>query len=338
MLGFSQYIITEAKLSARGQRAEYDANKYIIPHVEGGTLHKPLSHKIESDIGEFKAGDNVTLHSHHVDDKGVHHVVVSKKGSNNKVAIPINKIKKISGAKNKGFKQEAAIVDHLNKNGLMRGSAAGATVGNDFHLIDRRANRKVEKIRGAAGISTPESTVSGEHKSNTSAAFGQITVTRHPETGKWHISEEARANRPEYASHVENATITVNGKKKKLLDHLNDVKPHSYTLPSGRKTAEDIHSDDTSLAPANAYMRDHHVDVLHLDSHGTYRAGNSENVDRHNLGLPTFQGTGRFRIRQKHSPHSRTIQFNVRNLKKSHTNIATDQGVNDIKQKLGHTQ
>jgi hypothetical protein len=336
MLRFLQYVITEAKLSARGQRAQYDANKYIIPHVKGGPLHKPFSHQIESDIGEFKAGDNVTLHSHHVDDRGVHHVVVSKKGSNNKVAIPINKIKKISSAKNKGFEQETTFINRLNKNGLMSGTAAGPTAGNDFHLIDRRPKRKVEKIRGSAGISTPESTISGEHKSNKTAAFGQITVTRHPKTGKWHISDAARANRPEYASHVENATITVNGKKKKLLDHLNDEQPHGYKPPEGRTSAEDIHSDDTSLAPANAYMRDHGVDVLHLDSHGTYRAGNSENVDQHKLGLPKFQGTGRFRVRQKHSPHSRTIQFNIRDLEKSNTNLGTDEGVETLKKTLGH--
>jgi hypothetical protein len=196
---------------------------------------------------------------------------------------------------------------------------------------------KHKKIAGSEGITTPESAVTGEHKSNLTAAFGQITLTRHPKTQKWHIDDKARAKRPEYASAVENATVTVNGKRKKLLDHLNSSQKPGYKPPKGRTTAEDITSDDHDLTPANAYMRDHHVDLVHLDSHGTYRAGNSEKTDRHRLGLPSLQGTGKFRVRQKTiNDNARTVQFNIKKLEKSHTHIGTDDGANKMKKILGH--
>lgn len=330
-------LLSEAKLSASGSRAQYHADKYIRPFLQGQPEHKPLSHEIEGDVGGFKAGDKVTMHSHHIDDKGIHHVVVSKPGTK-KTAIPISKIKKVSGRKNIGFEQESKLVNHLNGHGLMQGSGAGSTAGNDFHLIDKRGKSK-KKISGSEGVTTSESSVTGEHKSNLTAAFGQITLTRHPQTGLWHINDKARANRPEYAKAVENATITVNGKRKKLIDHMNDVQGRNYRKPAGRATAEDISSDDHDLSPAHAYMRDHHVDLVHLDSHGTYRAGLSQNKDRHNIGLPSLSGTGRFRVRQKdrNNDKARTVQFMIRKLPKSDVHIGTDEGAQQMKKVLGHT-
>ena len=335
MLSFISFI-SEAKLSSSGNRAEYHADKYIKPFLAGQPAHKPLSHEIDSDIGNFKAGDRVTMHSHHVDGNGVHHVVVSKKGSN-KVAIPIGKIKKVSERKNKGLEQENVLVKHLNRHGLMTGGGAGSTAGNDFSLLDKRG-KTTKKISGSEGVSTSESAVTGEHKSNLTAAFGQITLTRHPVTGRWHVGDKARQNRPEYATAVENASITVNGKKKKLLDHINDTQGPGYVKPAGRATAEDISSDDSDLTPAHAYMRDHHVDVVHLDSHGTYTAGMSQNKDRHKLGLPSLAGTGRFRVRQKDraNDNSRTVQFMIRSLAKSHTHIGTNEGAQKMRKILGH--
>jgi hypothetical protein len=335
MLSFVSFI-SEAKLTASGARGEYHAGKYIKPFVAGQPGHKPLSHEIDGDVGEFRTGDKVTMHSHHVDSNGVHHVVVSKKGSN-KVAVPISKIKKVSDRKNIGLAQESTLVNHLNGHGLMSGGGAGSTAGNDFHLIDKKG-KTTKKISGSEGVSTKESAVTGEHKSNLTAAFGQLTLTRHPKTGLWHVSDKARQNRPEYAAAVENAHITVNGKKKKLLDHINNVQGKNYVKPAGRATAEDISSDDHDLSPAHAYMRDHHVDVVHLDSHGTYRAGMSQNKDKHKLGLPALEGTGRFRVRQKDrvNDNARTVQFMIRKLDKSHTHIGTDEGANKMKKILGH--
>lgn len=336
MLSFIQYI-SEVKLNSSGQKSDYDSNKYIKPFVSGQPAHTSGSHEVDRDIGHLKANDKVTLHAHKVID-GVHHVVVSKPGSSNRITITTNKIKKQSFAKNIGFEQEAKLIHHLNSHGLMSGTGAGATAGNDFHLIDKRLGKgKHIKIAGSEGITTTKSPVTGEHKSNLTAAFGQITLNRHPKTQKWHISDKARAKRPEYAAAVENASITVNGKKKKIIDHLNSLQGPEYKPPVRRKTAEEIMSDDHDLAPAHAYMRDHHVDVVHIDSHGTYRAGKSEKIDKHKLGLPKLQGIGRFRIRERTGKaNARMVQFSVRKLVKSHTNIGTDEDAKKIKKILGH--
>jgi hypothetical protein len=337
MLSF-RFFLSEAKLNASGKKAQYDTDKYIRPFLKGREKHTPLSHEVNADVGHIKKGERVTLHTHHIDENGVHHVVVSKAGSNKKIAIPTSKIVKQSSARNVGLQQESVLVDHLNKHGLMSGTGAGSGAGNDFHLLDKRT-RQTKRIQGSEA--SAERALSGEHKANLTAAVGQLTLTRHPKTGEWHISDAARARRPEYARHVENATITnEEGKKVKLLDHLNKTQPPGYTAPAGRTTAEDIHSDEQDLGPAHAYMRDHDVDLVHFDSHGTYRAGRSERTDRQKLGLPVLKGTGRFRVRQKQvtNPNSRTVQFSIRRLEKSHTHIGTDEGATKIKEILGHKE
>jgi hypothetical protein len=325
-------FISEATIRASGQSAERHAKQYITPYVKGGERHGEGTHTMASSHGGIEAGSNVTIHSHHVDENGMHHATVSAAGSNKKVMVPVNKLNKPTTRGNKGLEQEGRLVKHLNKHGLMTGGGAGSTAGNDFHLIDKRP-AKQKKISGSAGThSENESGLHGEHKSDIkSTAFGQITLSRHPETGKFHIDDKARAKRPEYAKHVENATITVNGKKKKLLDHLNDTEPHGTTNKSG------FHSDHTDLSPAHAYMRDHHVDTVHIDSHGTYRAGMSQHTDRHKLGLPSMEGQGRFRVRQKtDNANKRTVQFGITKLNKSHVNIGTDEGARHIAKTLGH--
>jgi len=84
-------------------------------------------------------------------------------------------------------------------------------------------------------------------------------------------------------------------------------------------------------------MRDHHVDAVHIDTHGTYRAGMSEKTDRHKLGLPALKGEGRFRVRQKtDNANKRTVQFGITKLDKSPINIGTDEGAKNIAKTLGH--
>jgi len=325
-------FLEEATILASGQSAERHTGKYITPYIAGGSKHAEGTHTMASSHSGISAGDSVTIHSHNVDEKGVHHVVVSKAGSNQKVTIPTNKLNKPTVANNKGLEQEGKLVSHLNKLGLMSGGGAGSTAGNDFHLIDKRGNKQ-SKIPGSAGThSENESGLHGEHKSDIkTTAFGQITLSRHPETGKWHIDDKARAKRPEYAKHVENATVTINGKKKNLLQHLNDTEPHGTSNKSG------FHSDHTDLSPAHSYMRDHHVDAVHIDTHGTYRAGMSEKTDRHKLGLPALKGEGRFRVRQKtDNANKRTVQFGITKLDKSPINIGTDEGAKNIAKTLGH--
>jgi len=319
-------------IQSRGMSAERHTKQYITPYLPGNEKHAEGTHTMASDHEGLSSGDKVTIHSHEVVGD-VHHAVVSKVGSNKKIKIPTNKLIKPTTRKNKGLEQEAGLVKHLNGHGLMQGSGAGSTAGNDFHLLDKRGG-KTRKISGSAGHNTEnESGIHGEHKSDIkSTAFGQITLSRHPKTGKWHIDDKARAKRPEYAKHVESATITVNGKKKNLIDHLNETEPHGTSNKSG------FHSDEThNLEPAHSYMRDHHVDVVHIDSHGTFRAGHSAQNDRHKTGLPSMEGTGRFRVRQKtDNINKRTVQFEIKKLNKSNVNIGTDEGANEMKKRLGH--
>lgn len=329
-------FITEATISATGLSAARHTKQYITGYLPGEDKHsKQGTHTVAADVKGLAKGDKVTLHSHHVatDDKGkeTHHVTVSKPGSRAKITIPTSKLQKPTTRRNRGFEQEGALAARLNEHGLMEGGGAGFTGGNDFHLLDKRSI-KPKKIRGTEGHSTEG--IQGEHKSNIkNTAFGQITLSRHPETGRWHIDDKARAKRPEYAEHVEKATITVDGKKKSLLDHLNATEPEGTSNKSG------FESDHTTTAPAHAYMRDHHVDVLHIDTHGTYRAGMSAEGDRHKLGLPALAGMGRFRVRQKtDDPNKRTAHFSITDLEKSNIHLGNDEHIGLIKKKLGHVK
>lgn len=320
-------------MRASGMSAERHVGQYITPYMPGGKKHAEDSHVMAGDHGSLKSGQRVTILGHEVkqDSKGkdVHHAIVQPAGSKERQSVPINKLIKpeASARKNKGFEKEGTLTTHLNGHGLMSGGGAGFTDENDFHLLDKRSG-KTKKIGGTEG----KGEIQGEHKSDIkSTAFGQLTLSRHPETGHWHIDDKARSNRPEFAKHVENATVTVNGKTKSLLQHLNDTEPPGTSNKGG------FHSDSTTAAPAHAYMRDHHVDVAHVDTHGTYRAGASEHSDVHKLGLPVMQGDGRFRTRQKtDNPNKRTVQFSLTKLDKSHTNVGTDEGALKMKKILGH--
>lgn len=321
-------VLTEATMKASGAEAERHVGKYLQP----GQM-KTLKYKLAKDSGGGKAGEEVSV-------KKVEAVKTMDGGtkynahivhSGGKGVVPINHLHKPITKQNRGFEQEGLLAKRLSEHGLMEGAGAGFTGGNDFHLIDKRG-ATTKKIRGTEGHSTKE--IQGEHKSDIrTTAFGQLTLTRHPKTGKWHISDDARARRPEYAEHIEKASITVDGKKRSLIDHLNKTEPAGTVNKSG------FYSNDTDTSPAHAYMRDHHVDVIHIDSHGTYRAGNSELKDKHKLGLPVLHGEGRFRVRQKtENPNARTVQFSIRKLEKSNVHLGNDTDIQALKQKLGHTK
>lgn len=331
---FSEEMIVESvPIKSSGMSADRHAKQYIEPYLPGGKKHGDETHEVAAEAKGLAVGDKVKLLSHHTvtDEKGkvTHHVTVQKKGSRAKITIPANKLNKptASARRNRGFENEGALAARLNKHKLMEGGGAGATAGNDFHLIDMRGGKK-KKIGGTTG----EPEIQGEHKTDIkTTAFGQITVSRHPETGRWHIDDKARSNRPGFAAHVENATVTVDGKKKKLLDHLNETEPEGTVNKGG------FYSDSTSSAPAHAYMRDHHVDVLHIDSHGTYTAGMSAEKDRHGLGFSPLTGEGKFRTRQKtDNPNKRTVQFSLTKLDKSNFDLNNDEHLGQLKKKLGH--
>lgn len=340
MLRFTTFIKLQeevksstVKLAAKGAKSSEHFRKYVKPFI-GSTED---THHISTDAGHIKKGDTVRIDRHEIDDNGTHHVYVAKGGDTKTVKVPQSALFKNKQAKNKGFANEGALASHLKSHGLMKRDGAGFTAGNDFELHDNRTNKSVQGSSGEHHQHGGDSRgIQGEHKSDIkTTAFGQLTVTKHPETGKWHISDSARSKRPEYAKSIENAKVKgPDGKTRSLLDHMNKYDPPGTTNKSGG------YSEHTDLHPAHAYMRDHHVDVAHIDSHGTFIAGQSEHTDRHKLGLPKMEGQGRFRYRQKQStnPNSRSIQFGITSLNKSHTNIGTDEGVKKMKEKLGHPQ
>lgn len=318
MLGFKQFL-SEANLSG-GKDAEDHIKKYIDPYIgQIGTHSLSKSHEgIDQD-------STVTLHGHGVDEKGKRYAIVSSlKTPNKKIKVPFSKIKKPTNQKNKGFDYESRVVEHLNKHGLMVGSGAGFSGANDIHLIDKKKN----KIHEGTVEKTP---YQGETKKDLSAAFGQASLNYHPERG-WHFSDKTRKRFPEYVSSIEKSTTTVDGKPKSLIQHINDT----FGPPDpDKKSSTNLYSDESDLTPMHSYLKDHHVDVLHVGSHGTFRAGQSHHEDRTGTDLPMATGKGKFRVRQKHR-NSLTVQFNVKNLNKSHINLETEEGVKHLKEKLGH--
>jgi hypothetical protein len=309
MQRFKSYI-SEATMAVSGFNAKRHAAVYVDPN-RGKTL------KLASKHLHIPAGEHVTIHGHEVVD-GKHHAVVSTPGDPTKHRVSFSKLLKPERDRdNKGLSYENELVKHLVHHKAMSGSGAGFTAGNDFQLEKKSG----EKIQGEAKQSTK------------TAAFGQASLSHTHEKG-WHFSDKTRKRFPEYVKHAEKATVTgPDGKKKNLIAHVNDT----YGPPDREhKNTTNVHSDETDLSPMHGYLKDHHVDVLHVGSHGTYRAGLSQHEDRHKLGLKPAEGSGRFRVRQKH-PGTLTVQFNVKHLNQTDDDIHTVEGVNSIKRKLGHT-
>lgn len=322
MLSFKKFI-SEANLSG-GVDAHNHAKKYLDPYIQRGELG---SHTLSKGHDGIEDNSSITIHGHGIDEKGKRYAEVSSLNNPTKrVRVPFSKIKKPVSQKNKGFDYETSLVNRLNQHGLMAGTGAGFSGANDFHLINKRKN----KVHEGTAV---ESQTQGESKKDLSAAFGQASLKHHPEKG-WHFDEKTRKRFPEYVRSIENASITVDGKSKSLLDHVNDT----YGPPDPeKKSSTNLYSDQTDLSPMHSYLKDHNVDVLHVGSHGTFRAGQSGDEDRTGTDLPKAEGNGRFRVRQKHR-NSLTVQFNVRNLNKSHVNMENDEGIQHLKQRLGHTE
>lgn len=332
MITFLDFL-TEVKMAGSGPEGERHAGKYVTPFIGS----KDTTHELASAAGGLEAGTKIRIHSHEVDDKGKHHLVVSSENSTKKIKIPQSVVNKNIKRGNKGLVQETRLASHLNNHGLMSGGGAGFTAGNDFHLVDKRKPTDA-KIQGSSGEHTEQGgnprTLEGEHKSDIkSTAFGQLTVIPHPVTGKWHIPDAARAKRPQYAAHIENSKVVgPDGVRRSLLDHMDKYDPPGTENKTGG------YSERSDLSPAHAYMSDHHVHVAHIDSHGTYRAGLSDEKDNFKTGLPRMEGEGRFRYRQKQpsNRNSRSIQFGITKLAKSDVNIGTDDGAAEMKKRLGH--
>lgn len=309
MLSFKKYM-SEATLRASGARVQYETDKYVKPYIG-----KKDTHKLAGPVQGLDHKKPVTIHGYE-EINGKHHAIASQDGS--KIKVPYSKLKKPIKAKNSGFDVESKLVEHLKHHGLMPKtiSAAGAGAGTDFVLHNRKQNTT------HPGKET-DTLIKGEVKKDKTGAFGQLTI-HHTEEKGWHIKESNRANRREYAKHVERHVVS----------YLN-----KYHRNGKVNDKNDITIKHPNLEPANAYLKDHHVDVIHIGSHGTYSVGK----DKTGIDLPTFKGTnGNFRARKKNKfakENSLSVQFqpaSVNSIKKSNVHLENEEHIPKIKRALGH--
>ena len=338
MLKFSTFIthIFESTISAVGVEGDRHHDKYIKDYLPGGPNHAEGTHTLARAAGSIGAGEAVTIHGHRIADNGKHMVTVAKSGSDDKTEVLASKLNKPTGAtktENEGHKFEQETFNRFKKHGLVPEgfTPAGSTAGTDVPIINKRKNTQ----HTGRIVSEDKALLSGEVKKDTTAAFGQITVRHDPKKGGWHIPDDNRGKRPTYAAAVEKAG---------LLDHLNKTVPDpskATTTASGRAKTERIPHPD--LKPAESYLTDHHVDVLHVGGgHGTYSVGQKD-VTGH--GLPRLSGKGLWTIRQKqmggNGAKSRTIMFQPHGkggLNNSHVNLDKDDHMEAFKKSLGHNK
>lgn len=302
-------------MTASGVEGDSHVEKFVKPFIgrtDTHTTHREFRDPESRHV--ISSGSKITIHGHEVVN-GKHHAIVSKSGSSQKVRMPISNILKPTNTANAGIEHEDTFAKHLNRHGLMTGRGGGSSERHDFHLENKNSGTKIH----------------GETKSSLSAAFGQATLSHTSERG-WHFSDATKARFPHYTHAVENSTVTRGGVRKSLIGHINDT----FGAPNKiKKSSENVYSDHSNLHPAHAYLRDHDVDVLHVGTHGTFRAGHSAVKDRTSLGLPVASGGGRFRVRQK-DRNGLTVQFNVSHLEKSPVDMSKSEHLSAIKRKLGH--
>jgi len=331
MLKFTEFqIIAESKMTASGFVGNRHFEKYVKPYLSGAAKHsKQGTHIMASKHDDLNVGEQVTLHSHHIDDKGVHHVTVSRPGSRKKITVPISKLDKPGAqTENEGHKYEKHFFNRCRNIGLVPPghNPAGSTAGTDVPFL----NKKKGTIHKGRAI------YNGEVKLNETAALGQGTIKfgKHPKTGKvgWHIPDELRDARPEYAKAIE---------ERGILEYMNKHHPDPdavETTASGR--ARSITMPHPDLSPAEAYLKDHDADVVHIgEGHGTYRVGSK---DKTGFGLPRLKGKGKWTIRQKQegNKRSRTVMFQIHGkhgLIRSPINLDRDDHLQDFAKHLGHS-
>ncbi len=330
IIRFIEFIAEEQNagfIRGAGADAARHHDKYIKPHLVRGT-DSPLTHTLGKDHGIIPSGTRLRLHK--VEDiGGKAHVHVSDQHGNKHV-VPVAKLHKPTAkTENRGHEFENHFIEHLKKHGLMDQDAkgAGSTAGTDFHVINKKQNTRHEgKVSSHHNIGA----YNGETKQDTTAAMGQLTIKHDPKKGGWHIPEEARAKRPEYAKEIEKAGI---------LHHMNQHHPDPHkteTTASGR--AKSVSLPHHNMEPANAYLKDHHVDLLHVGGgYGTYAVGK----DKTGHGLPNVSGKGKWTVREKQAGNktSRTVMFQPHGrsgLNKSHVNLENEDHMAAFKKTLGH--
>jgi hypothetical protein len=306
-------------LTASGKTGEEHQKKYIDPHIGS----KTPTHVLSKEHDDIPAGSSVKLHKvEHIN--GKIHVHAEDETGNHHV-IPISKLHKPGDApKNKGHEYESKFVDRMKHHGIMPKhlSGAGSSGGTDFAVEHKKKGRFI------AG-SVSGHLLNGETKNGTTAAMGQLTIHHNHERG-WHINDKQREKRPEYAKHIE---------KSGILKHMNKHHPDPKNEPetsSGR--AKTIEIKHPNLHPAEGYLKDHHVHVLQVGGHGTYKVGEKDETGH---GLPSVSGKGKWRIRekQKGNKSARTVAFHpdgVKGLNKSHVDLDKDDDLHKFKKTLGH--
>ena len=311
-------------MTASGAISIDHEKKYITPHIGS----QDFTHVLDKAHDGVPAGSKLRITKAERLD-GKLHIHATDDNTKESHVIPISKVRKPGEApKNEGHNYEIATFERFKKAGITPANAshAGSTAGTDVPI----ENKKIKETHKGR-INHGGDILSGEVKEGTTAAMGQLTINHNTEKG-WHISDKARKNRPKYASAIEKAG---------LLEHMNktqDPDKHKIeTTASGRaKTITIKHPD---LSPAVSYLKDHHVDVLHVGSgYGTYRV-NSKDVTGH--GLPAIKGKGKFIIREKQAGNkrARTIAFHpdgVKGLEKSHVNLDNDDHLEHFAKTLGH--
>lgn len=315
-------FLKEATIKAKGDDSHRQVEKYITPFLPKGKLHKKNSHVLAKDVENIPKGSKITIKSHKIKD-GIHHVAIEHPKLKKTISIPVSHLVKPEVDDNKGTTYERELIKRLKKKGIMdkKASGAGNTAGNDFHLLDARGI----KHKGKAVENH-----TGETKQSLQAAFGQITIHHTKEKG-WHVSDEARSKRPKFAKALENSTVTINGKKKKFLDHLNT----HVGAPTEKNISTNVYSDRTDLQPIHDYLHDHDVGILHIGTHGTYRAGKYQHKDLSGVNFPEAKGEGLFRARFRKKRPGMFIEFKPKTMEKSHLDLANDKHIEHISRKLG---
>jgi len=321
--GLTELLEGRGKLTGSGEIGAEHQKKYIDPHVGSGKF----SHNLAAEHDDLPKGSAVKIHKvEHINNK-IH--VHAEDETGNHHVIPASKLHKPGEAPpNKGHDYETKFVDRMKHHGLMpkEMSGAGSTGGTDFAVEHKKKNSKSHFHAGTVSGHM----LNGETKNGVTAAMGQLTIHHSKEKG-WHIKDSQRAKRPEYAKHIEKAGI---------LKHMNTHHPDPHkevTTASGRaKTTELEHPN---LHPAEGYLKDHHVHVLQVGGHGTYRVGEKDETGH---GLPRISGKGKWRIRekQKGNKSARTVAFHpagTKGLNKSHVDLDNDTHLHAFKKTLGHS-
>jgi hypothetical protein len=329
MLTFKTFLneaVGRGTIKATGDESVRHEAKYVDPHIGS----KTPTHTLASPTPFLPAGSNVSIYDKSRDESGKLHLHVrDENGGKHKILA--SKIHKPGEApENKGTSYEAQTFERMKKAGITPPGAtpAGSTHGTDVPIVNKRKNTK-HKGR----IKDSHDLLSGEVKEGTTAAMGQLTIHHTKEKG-WHIPDKARENRPEYAKAIEDAGIL-----KHMNKYSNPDKHKIETTASGR--SKSIVIKHPNLEPARSYLRDHHVDVLHVGSgYGTYRVGDKD-VTGH--GLPPIEGKGKFTVREKQlgNKRARTVMFQPdgsKGLNRSHVNLDKDDHLEEFAKTLGHRE